>query len=132
MPAPNRRNVGASLQHQINGHSAVRGVADDRDRLKAQMVRMDKRWEDAAARLRPAARQKAADERESEQDPCLQIEAASNQQNSSAAFRRVLDTPCPAHGVSPGRPCWSLTAVESNATKRVVCGRRINAAGFHR
>lgn len=131
MPVPNRRNVGASLHHQTSDHSAARGVADDRDRLKAQMVRQDKRWEEAAARLSPAARQMAEDARVSE-NKRRQIEAASSQQNSLAAFRRVSDTPCPIHGASPGEPCWSLNASESTAMKRAVCGRRINAGGFRR
>mgnify|MGYP000876446279 CR=1 FL=1 len=132
MPAPNRRNKGESLANYVTNHDAARAVAYDRDRLIAQRVRQGKRWEEAAARLSPAARSVADRVRTSDQDKREQIEALSNQQISSAAFRRVLDKPCQIHDVSPGGPCWSLNASESNTTKRVVCGRRINAAGFRR
>ena len=118
MPAPNRRNKGESLAHHISDHTAARGVADDRDRFKAQMVRKDTHWEEAAARLSPASRQVAEKVRASNQDKREQIEARTNQQNSAAAFRRVLDTPCPAHGVSPGEPCWDLLGCVA------MCGAR--------
>lgn len=55
MPAPSRRNVGASLAQRIGDHSSARGAADDRDRLVATRARQDKKWEENAARLDEAA-----------------------------------------------------------------------------
>lgn len=51
MPAPNRRNKGASLADRIADHAAARGVTDVGDRFIATRTRQDKRWEEAAARL---------------------------------------------------------------------------------
>lgn len=56
MPAPNRRNRGASLAEKIGDHTAAKGVAHDGDRMVAARTRQDKRWEEAVARLSPAAR----------------------------------------------------------------------------
>lgn len=121
MPAPNRRNVGASLAHQIDAHAGPRSIDSRRDRLVAQRSRTDAKWAEAAARLAPAAvldrRQVNEDQREA-----LRIENA--QHASASAFRRVLDTACPAHGVSPGEPCWWPL------DHAALCGDRIRRAGY--
>lgn len=57
MPAPNRRNKGEALAHQISDHSAARGVADDRDRLVATRARQDKKWAEAVSTLEQRADQ---------------------------------------------------------------------------
>lgn len=131
MPAPNRRNKGEALAHRIKSHVAAK-VMDDRDSLVASRTRQAKKWDEAAARLSPAARSLAEKRGAPDQDKREQIEAQSNQQNSTTAFRLVLDKPCPTHVAAPGEPCWRLTASESTATKPVVCGRRISAGGFRR
>lgn len=51
MPAPNRRNRGASLAEKIGNHTAAKGVAHDGDRMVAARTRQDKRWEEAASAL---------------------------------------------------------------------------------
>lgn len=121
MPAPNRRNVGASLAHQIGDHAGPRSIDTRRDRLVAQRSRTDTKWAEAAGRLGPTAvldrHQVNEDQREA-----LRIENA--QRASSAAFRRVLDTACPAHGVKSGEPCWWPL------DHAAVCNARIRSAGF--
>ena len=132
MPAPSRRNVGASLAHKITAHTAARGVAGDGSRMVAARTRQNKRWESAAARLSPGARATAANALEVAQDRRVQINGRNNQQNPITAFRQVLDKPCPVHSVSPGEPCWSVIAIDSTETRRAVCGRRIIEGGFGR
>src|SRR4051812_28359352 len=51
MPAPNRRNKGEVLAHQIADHAAPRSIDDSRDRLKAHRVRDAQGWEASAAVL---------------------------------------------------------------------------------
>ncbi|WP_166389601.1 hypothetical protein [Nocardioides ochotonae] len=50
MPAPNRRNKGEALAHQIKAHAAAKSMGD-RDSLVASRTRHAKKFEEAQARL---------------------------------------------------------------------------------
>jgi hypothetical protein len=129
MPSPNRRNKGEVLAHQISDHSAARGVADDRDRLAATRARQDKKWASLSSVLDQRAEQGRAKPPivalPPKRNRLAEMEVEVNQQNSAAAFRRVLDTPCPAHAASPGEPCWWPL------DHAAMCGERIQRAGFN-
>ena len=86
---------------------------------RAIQARTDAKWEEAAARLSPGAAVQRPPVVKEDRREAMHVENA--QRASAREFRRVLDTACPAHGVSPGEPCWWQGA---------LCGVRIRRAGF--
>jgi len=130
MPAPNRRNVGASLAQQIGDHAGPRSIDSRRDRLVAQRSRTDAKWTEAAARLSPTERRLTRLVPDEDQRQMTLVEKA--QRASGLAFRRVLDNACLAHSAMPGTPCWSIPAGQSTTTVAAVCGRRVDPRGLRR
>lgn len=153
MPAPNRRNHGATVK--VNDHTGASQVTDRRDRFKASQTRAASRWEQVAADLHTAtgsdlaerAEQARTDYERARQFEHFEAEVRTGrakppiivldrearrermkveatQRASSAAFRRVLDTACPGHAAKPGEPCWWPL------DHAAVCGDRIRRAGF--
>lgn len=47
---------------------------------------------------------------------------------SRAAFRTVLGTPCPAHGLPAGVPCW--TVPDDVRERPALCDARVRRAGY--
>lgn len=54
MPAPHRRNVGASLHEQISDHAAPRSIDSRRDRLVSARTRHAKKFEEVSEALERA------------------------------------------------------------------------------
>jgi hypothetical protein len=106
VPAPSRRNVGASLAQKVSTAGRIEALPDRRDRQAAHRSRHAGQWEDAAASLvaeRPVVRvppssSKPAKERKRE---ALLIRAAASA--SRRALRVTLDQPCPIHGAPAGQ-----------------------------
>lgn len=124
MPAPHRRSHGPSLAWKIGDNTAARAL-DDRSNVLASRTRHAKKWEQVAADLNRAEQGRPAavlDRRKVNENQREALRVENLQRASASAFRKVLDTACPAHGVKPGEPCWWPVA---------LCGDRVLRAGFN-